>query len=82
MKEGKLYYDGSIGRYDIRYANGSFYGGFHSGETLEVKLNSEWQATRLEYSHGEDDSIEGYWYFVGLDTSPNEVCLYGYPVRK
>ena len=77
MKIGKLYYDGNLDRYDMRYENGGEYGGFHCGEVIEVRKDEEWKKTRFEYSH----RVNGGWYLVGLDISPAYVSFYGYPVR-
>jgi len=77
MRKGKLYYAGNIGRYDVRFTDGYEYGGIHAGDVLEVSMDGVWEPLRIEYNH----SGGGYWYFVGADTTPNEVCLYGYAVR-
>ena len=66
MKVGKLYYDGSDNRLDIKFEDGTYYGGLHCGETLEyLKDNSwtlgKWLPTRIEYDHSEKE-----WYLVGL----------------
>jgi hypothetical protein len=76
-KEGKLYYDGSIGRYDIRYEGGGEYGGFHCGECLNVKIDGKWKPTRFEYARG-----DGGWYLIGLNVSPAYITLHGLPVRN
>ena len=73
MKEGKLYYDGSVGRYDVRYPDGGEYGGLHCGEVIGIKMDGVWKSARLEYSAG--------WYLFDFDLSPEEVALSGYPVR-
>ena len=61
MKIGRLFHDGN--RLDIKFEDGTYYGGLHCGETLEyLKDNSwtlhEWIPTRVEHSNG--------WYLIGL----------------
>lgn len=58
MKTGTLTYDPMMNRIDVRYADGSSYGGLHCGTTLEVFSNGEWIPTRIECA---DD-----WYLVGI----------------
>jgi hypothetical protein len=65
MKIGKLYYDSSAERLDIKYEDGSYYGGLHCGETLEYLkdyrwTDAEWIPTRVEAD------VDGEWYLVGL----------------
>lgn len=77
MREGKMYYNGDIERYDVKFNDGEEYGGLQCGDYFEVKVNGKWQPTRIEHSPNES----GYWYFTDIDTHPNETCLYGYPVK-
>jgi len=74
-REGKLYYDGSIGRFDIKFDNGREYGGLHCGEVIEIYFTSGWVPARIEY---DDDSG---WYLVGYKESPGYISMQGYPVR-
>lgn len=69
MKTGTLIYDPLTDRADVRYANGSNYGGLHCGTTLEVFYNGEWIPTRIECA---DD-----WYLVGIPQG----SLYGLQAR-
>lgn len=69
MKTGTLIYDPLMNRIDVRYVDGSSYGGLHCGTTLEVFYNGEWIPTRIECA---DD-----WYLVGI---PQE-SLYGLQAR-
>ena len=48
MKTGALIYDPLTDRVDVRYSDGSSYGGLHCGTTLEVFYNGEWIPTRIE----------------------------------
>jgi len=83
MKQGKLYYDGNLGRYDILFEDGSEYGGLHCGDCFEVQLlksASGWIPTRIEYDHGDDGGEVG-WYLTGLENSPDYICFQGIPVR-
>lgn len=64
MKNGELYYDITCNRLDIKFDDGSYYGGLHCGDTLEVYSGKAWTPTRVEMGvdlDGEDD-----WYLVGL----------------
>ena len=79
--QGTMYWDGNIGRYDIRSKNGEEHGGLHAGDQIDLLLKGEWVRTRIEYNHD-----EGYWYLKGFDRGesdihPNSVMLYGIPVR-
>ena len=61
MKVGQLV-PGAHQRVDIVYRDGTFYGGLHCGNTLDVMLHDEWQPTRIEYRAG-----TGSWYLVGIE---------------
>jgi hypothetical protein len=66
MKIGKLYYDTAIERIDIKFEDGTYYGGLHCGESIEflkdnLWTDAEWLSTRIEFDHDTDD-----WYLVGL----------------
>ena len=58
---GCLVWDTVAQRPDIRYLDGTRYGGLHCGDTLEVLIRNRWIATRIEYSHD-----AGQWYLVGM----------------
>lgn len=57
-KKGALHYDRGSGRYDIHFKDGSYYGGLHCGECLDIRLNEVWVPSRIE--------IDDDWYLVGL----------------
>lgn len=62
MRQGKLFYDKEIGRYNFIYESDGEkcdYRGIHCGEVLEFKLNDVWVEARVEYSDT--------WYLVGLN---------------
>ncbi len=61
MKKGILVFDTGNQRLDIRFLNGSFYGGLHCGEYFDVKVNGKWIPTRIEMN--ED------WFLVGINSS-------------
>jgi len=71
---GLLIWDIAAQRPDIRYPDGTCYGGLHCGNTLEVLIGNEWIATRVEYSHD-----AGKWYLVGMGANRE---LQGLSVRK
>lgn len=58
MQEGKMFYNRQLDRMDIRFKNGSTYGGLHCGETMDAKINDIWVPTRIEMSRD--------WYLIGL----------------
>ena len=57
-KEGALWYDKTIGRYDIRFGVNEFYGGLYCGECFDVKVEGKWIPVRIE--------MDEDWYLVGL----------------
>jgi hypothetical protein len=69
MKEGYIYWDGKLGRPDIKYNDGTYYGGLHCGNTLDVLLRGEWRPARIECRY--DDT----WYLAGIDKSCDIFCL-------
>jgi len=73
-REGALFYDNSIGRFDICFDVGNSYGGLHCGECFEVKVSGIWEPTRIEYCHESKD-----WYLVGLMNKIDVIS--GLPVR-
>lgn len=60
MKQGKLVYDPTSRRMDVRFEDGSRYGGFHCGDCMYVQWAGVWLATRIEM--GFNDA----WYLVGI----------------
>ena len=52
MKQGRLGYNSSNGRYGLL-------SGFHCGEGLEVLVDDEWVQTRMEMNLARE------WYLVG-----------------
>jgi hypothetical protein len=61
MKIGQLI-PGAQQRVDIVYSDGTFFGGLHCGNTLDVLVEGKWQPTRIEYRHS-----AGSWYLVGIE---------------
>jgi hypothetical protein len=70
LKQGTLYYDKSVGRYDIIFDDGDYYGGLSCGTCFDVLHGDGWKPTRIEYASKE-------WYLVECDT----VRLDGLKVR-
>jgi hypothetical protein len=62
MKEGYITWNGDAQRPDIRYLDGSWYGGLHCANTLEAFINGGWLPTRIEFSHRADK-----WYLVDIE---------------
>lgn len=61
MKQGTLFCDKEMGRYNFCYEDDDMvknYGGIHCGEVFEFYLNDVWVPARIEM--GND------WYLVGL----------------
>ena len=54
MKEGILIWNENAGRPDIRYRDGTYYGGLHSGNTLEALIQGKWRPVRVEFNHFKD----------------------------
>lgn len=73
-KQGKLYYDSEISRYNFNYVDSDGdkydYGGIHCGEVFEILLNGVWVQARVE--------MLDEWYLVGLPG----LKLDGLEVRK
>jgi len=74
MKEGYLFWNAAEKRPDIRYEDGTYYGGLHCGNTLEVLIRDEWQWTRIEVRCSNDA-----WYLVGIENDEEILWL---TVRK
>jgi len=70
MKEGILVWDAAAGRPDIRYHDGTFYGGLHCGDTLEAFTRTGWQSTRIELRGGIDN-----WYLSGIENDEEILWL-------
>jgi len=62
MKEGYIVWDANSKRPDIRYNDGTYYGGLHCGNTLEALVRGTWEPTRIECGHSSED-----WYLVGIE---------------
>ncbi|MEG0778795.1 MAG: DUF5348 domain-containing protein [Oscillospiraceae bacterium] len=58
MTTGVLFYNAENDRQDVRFGDGSTYGGFHCGDCLQALVDGKWIETRIEYS--------GDWFLVGL----------------
>jgi hypothetical protein len=59
MCTGNLFYDAEARRYNIRFDLERYYGGLHCGECMDVMIQGNWKATRIEMNS------EGY-YLVGV----------------
>jgi hypothetical protein len=70
MKEGCLIWDANAQRPDIRFTDGSYYGGLHCGNTLEAFLRVKWQPVRIEYRHSTDT-----WYLAGIENGDEILWL-------
>jgi hypothetical protein len=55
---GKLFFNYNRDRMDVMYDDGTTENGLHCGQCMDVFINGEWKATRLEMS---DD-----WFLVGI----------------
>ena len=62
MKEGYLTWDSNSERPDIRYHDGSYYGGLRCGNTLEALIRGCWRPARIEYCHS-----SGTWYLECIE---------------
>ena len=60
MKEGKLFYNFDIERYDIIFDSGEYYGGLHCGDCFEIFIYGSWRRISIEY-----DSVNKEWYIPG-----------------
>lgn len=72
MEQGILIYDHSSGRLDVRFVDGSVYGGLHCGTCLQVHWDGDWRDTRVENRLDADGGDS--WYFVGL-FNPGEIPI-------
>ena len=59
MKQGRLGYNSSNGRYGLLASDLWIDTGFHCGEGLEVLVDDEWVQTRIEMNLARE------WYLVG-----------------
>ena len=59
MKQGRLVYNSSNGRYGLLSSELWIDTGFHCGEGLEVLVGDEWVQTRMEMNLARE------WYLVG-----------------
>ncbi len=59
MKEGRLGYNSSNGRYGLLASDLWMKTGFHCGECLEIYMNGKWVKTRMEMD------IAKHWYLAG-----------------
>lgn len=74
MREGCLVWDANAERPDIRFCDGTYYGGLHCGNTLDVLIRSEWLPARVEYSWS-----AGSWFLDGVENGDEMLWL---TVRK
>ena len=75
MKEGYLVRGGS--RPDIRYDDGTYYGGLHCGNVFEALIQNEWRTVRIEASLS-----KGRWYLIDPERHEVFVELHWMAVRK
>ena len=61
MKQGRLGYNSSNGRYGLLSSDLWSDTGFHCGEGMEVLVDDEWVQTRMEMNLARE------WYLVGTD---------------
>jgi len=64
-KIGKLFFDTETQRIDIKFEDGTYYGGLHCGETLDYLRNNQWTNHEWIQTRIESD-VDGEWYLVGL----------------
>jgi len=76
MKEGCLVWDANAKRPDIKYADGTYYGGLHCGNILEVLIRNKWQWAQIEYRQSIDADV---WYLPGIENGEEILWL---TVRK
>ena len=62
MKQGRLGYNSSNGRYGLLSSDFWIDTGFYCGEGLEVLVDDEWVHTRMEMNLARE------WYLVGTPT--------------
>lgn len=69
--EGILIYNDSLSRPDLVLPDGSLVGGLHCGDRIELQIDGQWHAARLE--------LEDAWVMIldGVPTAPP----YGKTVR-
>ncbi len=73
MKQGRLGYNSSNGRYGLLSSDLWIDTGFHCGEGLEVLVDDEWVQTRMEMNLARE------WYLVGhLIVEIWNMCRRGY----
>lgn len=65
MKQGRLGYNSSNGRYGLLSSDLWIDIGFHCGEGLEVLVDDEWVQTRMEMNLARE------WYLVGTPYCEN-----------
>ena len=61
-KEGILYYNKFIERYDICFDVGDLFGGLHCGDCFEVYIDGKWIQTSIEMA------ASGKWYLTDVTT--------------
>jgi len=83
-KEGVLILSPGWGddyRLDIRYPDGTYYGGLHCGETIEVFRDVETDTVRAAWVPARVEAdVDGEWYLAGM-YKPGEIPS-GLMVRK
>lgn len=56
MKEGILFYNASLDRFDFAYDGEieHYYGGLHCGEGFEAWIDGRWEHVSIEYDHSHE----------------------------
>ena len=77
MKQGRLGYNSSNGRYGLLASDLWIDTGFHCGEGLEVLVDDEWVQTRMEMNLARE------WYLVGTPYCGDwNMCRRGYQNKQ
>jgi hypothetical protein len=67
-REGTMFYNAALNRFDIAYGISDYHGGLHCGECFDVLMCGKWIPTRIEYDHEKK-----LWYLIGLKISGMEL---------
>lgn len=54
MKEGILFYNAALDRYDFAYGIEQYYGGLHCGECFQAWIGGRWERVSVEFNHSEN----------------------------
>ena len=75
MKQGRLGYNSSNGRYGLLSSDLWIDIGFHCGEGLEVLVDDEWVQTRMEMNLAREWYLVGTPYCGNLEYVQARICL-------